>query len=374
MSMRIACVYWSCRFPLTVFSVSLELISSRFDVQGEDEDEEEDKDDVISTAARRQLKRPAPNAILAAIETRKPYVEDLENALKDRSNAAQTSKSSYMVPTSASAPCNMSTNEEETQKVCEETLLSVQIQPHDKPGTFRLSDSKRRRLESSAIGEAANEVGQAFVAAVPSPVQSHQPSEQRRSEPHVHPKATNEIVQTNDDVKSSFTSSHPSSYQRPPVSDILPEPTGAVDGIKQTFPLPLMIPKPNGQTSPIRGNSFPYTNKTSIDAKKQSKTTLWILIPSSTDAVPLTLRSCMTMSSLFDSVFKICGIANQEQQDRVLGLRTTLSWMHGDVKRNVMLKREFEDSFATFLRLIDTSSCWQQENGGCSIAIEAVMA
>ena len=111
----------------------------------------------------------------------------------------------------------------------------------------------------------------------------------------------------------------------------------------------------------------------SINANKQSETTLWILIPSSTDAVPVKLRSCMTMTALFDSVFKICGITEQQQQDRVLGLRSSFVWIDlTGVKRNMMLKREFGDCFENFLKFIDTSPCWE-EGGCCSVGIELVM-
>lgn len=83
----------------------------------------------------------------------------------------------------------------------------------------------------------------------------------------------------------------------------------------------------------------------------------------------------MTMTSLFGSVFKTWGLAEQQQQDTVLGLRTTLGWTQNDgVKRCLMLKPDFEDSFEIFLQIIDGSPCWEQEDGCCSVAIEAVLA
>ena len=113
----------------------------------------------------------------------------------------------------------------------------------------------------------------------------------------------------------------------------------------------------------------------SINADKQSKTTLWISIPSSADAVPVKLRSCMTMTALFDSVFKICGLAEPEQQRRVLGLRTSLCWTDNAApKKYLMLNRDFEDSFVTFLEMIDSSRCWEELGGCCPVGIEPVMA
>ena len=122
-----------------------------------------------------------------------------------------------------------------------------------------------------------------------------------------------------------------------------------------------IVPNLNEQSSSMHETPINSVPETSIDAEKQSKTILWISIPSSTDVVPLTLRSCITMSSLFDSVFMICGIAEQQQQNKVLGLRTTLGWTDTTgVRRYMMLKREVKDSFGIFLQIIDESPCWKQ--------------
>ena len=81
----------------------------------------------------------------------------------------------------------------------------------------------------------------------------------------------------------------------------------------------------------------------------------------------------MTMKSLFDTVFKACALNNQEQQDKVLGLRTTLYWTeNAGFKKYLMVKREFEDDFATFLQMIDTSQCWEKD-GYCYVGIDLVM-
>ena len=81
----------------------------------------------------------------------------------------------------------------------------------------------------------------------------------------------------------------------------------------------------------------------------------------------------MTMTALFDSVFKACGLAEPEQQGKVLGLRTSLVLEGNGVKKNMMLKRQLEDCFESFLECIDTSSCWE-EDGYFSVGIEPVMA
>lgn len=110
-----------------------------------------------------------------------------------------------------------------------------------------------------------------------------------------------------------------------------------------------------------------------IDAIKQKNTALWISIPSSSDAVPLKLRSCMTISSLFDSALTICGLA--DQQAKVSGLRTRFGWKQNvDLNKFLMLKREFPDSFEIFLEIINNLPCWGNEDGHCVVTVEVVLA
>lgn len=100
------------------------------------------------------------------------------------------------------------------------------------------------------------------------------------------------------------------------------------------FPMSFMVsPERDGHFSSVHQIPLPSTPGISINPTKQNNTTLWISIPSSPDAVPLKLRSCLTVSSLFDSVLTICGLA--EQEAKVSGLRTTLSWKQiHDVKKS----------------------------------------
>ena len=122
----------------------------------------------------------------------------------------------------------------------------------------------------------------------------------------------------------------------------------------------------------VHEDSSPSAPRISIDPRKLDDTTLWISIPSSSDATPITLRSCMTISSLFDTVFQLCDL--DEQQGRVLGLRTSLDWQqNADTKKSLMLKRRFEDSFEVFLKMINASPSWESD-GCCSVTIEVVMA
>ena len=143
----------------------------------------------------------------------------------------------------------------------------------------------------------------------------------------------------------------------------------------QSFPLRTpwtVLSIPSGQ-SPLHEPYIPSTSETTMNAGKQNNTILWVSVPSSNDAVPLKLRSCMTMSSLFDSVLTICSLA--EQQDMVLGLRIDFThWANYiGTNRSLMLKREFSESFEVFLEILDASTCWENQ-GRCSVAIDVVMA
>lgn len=81
----------------------------------------------------------------------------------------------------------------------------------------------------------------------------------------------------------------------------------------------------------------------------------------------------MTMASLFDSVLERCGLA--EQSTQVFGLRTTLNLeQNAGNQKSLMLMRNIEHSFETFLKMIDASRCWEREDGSCAVGIEVVMA
>ena len=81
---------------------------------------------------------------------------------------------------------------------------------------------------------------------------------------------------------------------------------------------------------------------------------------------------CFRIRSLFDSVLTICGLPEQQAQS---GLRTSFTGMRsGSDEKYLMVKREFEDSFETFLEIIDLLPCWEMEDGRCIVFIDVVMA
>ena len=236
--------------------------------------------------------------------------------------------------------------------------------------TLKLNSPKRRRVEPDMTAEAMKRVEGTLKITEPSSTQSNQPPKNRRPESDNPPKAANEATQTIGEVRAPSMQLHPSPKQTDLVSEIATE--AATSNQPHSISILSMSADFIGQSTTSLESSVPSPSNVTIDAKKQSKTILWIFIPSSTDVVPLRLRSCMTMRSLFDSVFKIWGLAEQQQQDTVLGLRTSLR--NNVIEKNLMLMREFEDTFEAFIQIIDGLRCWEQEDGCCSVTIEAVLA
>ena len=393
------------------------LIYSRYD--GDTEIDEDD--DVITSSTRRQRRKTGSDTTSAATETTKAQTGYLQNALKNSRKPSKIISLPGIVSTSASVLDGSATSKEESSDIKQQSRSSVQTMLLDKPSTSSPSGVKRKRLEPEMTAEAVKEATQSISAVEPSSIQLRQSSKHRRLKPNTSIEAaTTKAAQTVSVVEPLSTQLHQSpKYRRFKSSTPSKSATEATKAASAAEPstsrshqspnhsclksdtsaevaaeakhTPIIAGSSSAQSDPssepsnisnhIKESSSrheipnPSIPETSMDTKKQNKTTLWISIPSSTDAVPLTLRSCMTLSSLFHSVYKIYGLAEQHQQDKVLGLRTTLEWTHnvGDVKKYLMLKRDFEDSFDIFLKIIDALPCWEQADGCCSVAIEVVM-
>ena len=408
---------------LTTFIID-GLIHTRFPGEAGSDDD----DDVITSATRRRRRKTGSDTASAATEATKPQAENPSDALENGRKPSEIISLPGIVPTSARAPSRNSTSEGESSEMNQQSRPSVQIKLLDKPGTLIPNSVKRKRLEPDMADEAVKEAKQTVSATGLSSTQSHHSSKHRCLEPNTSTEAAiTKAVQTVGAIQPLPTQLHQSpkhGYLRsstPPKSESATEATESANAAEPSSTQPLQspkhrhvksdtsteaaseakhtinragsssaqshptpeppeIPNPNAQFSSTHATPKPSIPEMSMSTKKQNNTTLWISIPSSTDAVPMTLRSCMTMSSLFHSVFKICGLAEglqqqQQQHDKVLGLRTTLEWTHdvGGIKKYLMLKRDFEDSFDVFLRIINALPCWEQEGGCCSVAIEVVM-
>lgn len=268
--------------------------------------------------------------------------------LSKRSGSHTSPRSSETNLTTTCAPSSDVISDKERSEIQQQSQPKVQFKASDKPGPLRLKAPKFIRPEPDMNSQTAKGVGRT--------------SETLSDQSDQSPKRQCRGFDTPGVVQSSSNQSYPSFVQGHLASDVRAEVANAARQNLTAL-----------STSLAPSSPFTGIPKMGIDAKKQSETTLWISVPSSTDAVPLELRSCMTMAALFDSVFRVCGLTEQEQQERVLGLRTSLVWMGiTGVKKNVMLKREFEDCFETFLELIDRSPFWE-EDGCCFVGIEPVM-
>ena len=336
---------------------SCELISFRYDC--EIKSDADDADDVIISATRRRHKKSASHTPLRSSENALTHTEEPQNVSEGRCRRTNTSENPEAFSTPACTPRSDITSGKERSEIQQQSRPKALSGAQDKPGILRLSSPNRKRLEPDTTAGIPDEVGR--TAEILS-AQPHQSPKRRRLESTTPPGGANEARQADSVVQSSSNQLHSSSIQARVVSDI---PTKAANEARQNLT--------TASTSSVHSSPITDTSKMSINANKQSETTLWISIPSSADAVPVKLRSCMTITALFDAVFKICGLAEPEQQRMVLGLRTSLVWMdRTGVKKYMMLKREFEDCFETFLEFIDTSPCWEKDQC-CSVGIEPVM-
>lgn len=406
-------------------SLAAFMINGLIHIRFHGEAESDDDDDVITSATRRRRRKTGSDTASAAIETSKAQTVTPPNALENGRKPSKIISLPGIVPTSARAPPRNATSEEGSSEMKQQSRPSVQIKLLDKPGTLIPNSVKRKYLEPDMTDEAVKEATETVSATGHSSAQAHRSSKHRCLEPNTSTEAAiTKAAKTVDAVEPSLTHLHQSPKHKclrsgsPPksateatqtVTAAEPSSTQSLQSPKHRYiksdtstkaaseathtlnragsssaqshpsPEPSKILNLNTQSSSTQETPTSSIPGTSMSTKKQNNTTLWISIPSSTDAVPMTLRSCMTMSSLFHSVFKICGLAEgqqqRQQQEKVSGLRTTLQWTHnvGGVKKYLMLKRDFEDSFDVFLRIIDALPCWEQEGGCCSVAIEVVM-
>lgn len=128
----------------------------------------------------------------------------------------------------------------------------------------------------------------------------------------------------------------------------------------------------NRNSTATRQTTPSATSNSPIASYKQSRTALRIMLPFSSDYVPLKLRSCITMSSLFVSALAVSGQGSLGTE--VSGLRATFDWKdERDVERAMLLKQDYPDTFEVFLEIIDQAPCWMRDDSRCSVAIEVVL-
>ncbi|KAM0796675.1 hypothetical protein BDR22DRAFT_892999 [Usnea florida] len=201
-----------------------------------------------------------------------------------------------------------------------------------------------------------------------SPRQHYAPTERSENREHRRPSLGN-----NPDVPQAHGPQHqgqlriePTSLARPPkrrrqisVSSPLNPKSPQLPTINRSpHPTPSTPSQLASRFSTPPTSAYPQSTDSStalLSPHKQSRTTLFVAIPLSTDAVPLKLRSCMTLSSLFTSVLAVSAHPATGQDNSIVsGIRATFTWKgEKDVDRAILLKRDFPDCFEVFLEIID---------------------
>ena len=114
-----------------------------------------------------------------------------------------------------------------------------------------------------------------------------------------------------------------------------------------------------------------------LSSHKQTHTTLRVTRDSNIIGfVPLRLRACMTMSTLFSSVIAASGHKGDDDEEPIKCLMVVFDWKdEHDVYKTMYIDRGTQGSFEIFLEIIVEAPCWKEEGGGkCGIAVEIVRA
>lgn len=138
---------------------------------------------------------------------------------------------------------------------------------------------------------------------------------------------------------------------------------------------PLSTSSSSPQQQSLSSTSIPlqadYQNpacSTALAAYKQDNTRLIVGKSPSGNEVVVKLRSCMTISSLFDSILAVCD--PEIPKDHVRGFSVTHQSDATDrAGWALMVSRERPESFDIFLRNIDEAPCWEKEGGVCDVDV-----
>lgn len=107
-----------------------------------------------------------------------------------------------------------------------------------------------------------------------------------------------------------------------------------------------------------------------IPIYKQQNTTLQVYVPPLAEFIPLRLRSCMTISSFFDSV--LC--AFEKPAEKVAALRITFERVpDGPAEMKTWLvKKNIPDSYDIFLDVVNELPGWS-ETAKCSVRVDIIL-
>ena len=112
-----------------------------------------------------------------------------------------------------------------------------------------------------------------------------------------------------------------------------------------------------------------------VSPYKQIFTTLRVLDSSITGFVPLRLKACMTISTLFSTVIAVIAVSGHQevQEEPIKRLMAVFLWKDDtDDYKTINIDKGTEGSFEIFLEIINEAPCWEQEGGKCGVAVKVV--
>ena len=106
---------------------------------------------------------------------------------------------------------------------------------------------------------------------------------------------------------------------------------------------------------------------------KQAHTTLRIaLVPYPQQSAIQRLRSCMTMTTFFNTVIGVSGYKGDK--DHIFGIAATFDGKPiDDADRSTVIREEWPDSFDIFLETVDGAESWTEEGGKCGLSVRLLL-
>lgn len=104
-----------------------------------------------------------------------------------------------------------------------------------------------------------------------------------------------------------------------------------------------------------------------LTSYKQERTILHVQVPgSTTDMVPIKLRSAMTISTFFSSVSAAVGVVDYEH----IAIAVALEGEDGGQDKTIIVKRNVIDTYEFFLEVVDDAACWEEKGGRMALQLQ----
>lgn len=122
---------------------------------------------------------------------------------------------------------------------------------------------------------------------------------------------------------------------------------------------------------PVSANTFISLSTTAripptLTLDKQERTILYVLLPGSTsEVVPIKLRSAMSITTFFSSVMAAAGMVNYEK----MAIAVVLRGEDGGQDKTIIVRQNMIDSFECFLEVVDEATCWEEEGGRLTLQV-----